>query len=103
MFASAPGYHVVANSAFGKLRKSCCVPALPSTALVASHGRALNWDDTWIVTFDDRMLPQMFAAAWKTNNRWAPRVMPGLPPTGWTGVASLKPSFTPSELTMMIV
>src|SRR5690242_5266546 len=85
-FASAPGYHVFENSAFGKLRKSCVVPAAPSVALVASQVSGLNCEETSIVTEDGRMLPQMFAAVWKTKSRCVPSVTPGLPPTGAAGV-----------------
>src|SRR5882672_7675279 len=42
--------------------------------------------------------PQMSAAYWKAINRWAPSVVPTLPPTGATGVGSLNPSPGPSLL-----
>ena len=36
--------------------------------------------------------PQMFAAVWAAFNRCWPRVVPGFPPTGATGVVSLNPT-----------
>src|SRR6185503_11368865 len=78
-------------------------PALPSTALVASHASGLNWDDTVIVTELGRMLPQIAAACWNTNSRCWPSVVPGLPPTGARAVASLNPSPAPSLFTIVIV
>src|SRR5207344_1814627 len=42
----------------------------------------------------------MLAACWKMNNRWAPSVVPGFPPTGARGVGSLKP--TPGTLLLMM-
>src|SRR5664279_1596265 len=46
-----------------------------------------------------RRPPQMRAASWKTMRRWAPIVVPVLPPTGVAGVASLKPTPAPSVTT----
>src|SRR5688572_7209335 len=43
---------------------------------------------------------QMLAACWKAIRRCSPRVVPVLPPTGETGVGSLKP--TPGALTLTI-
>src|SRR3954471_23031150 len=45
---------------------------------------------------------QMVAAKLNRFSRWEPRVVPLLPPSGVTGVASLKPSPGPSLFTMLI-
>src|SRR5436305_5275815 len=50
-----------------------------------------------------RIEPQTFAANWKTLSACWPRVVPGLPPTGATGVGSLKPTPGPLTLTMMML
>src|SRR5512135_3319324 len=44
--------------------------------------------------------PQMRAASWKTMRRWAPTVVPVLPPTGVAGVGSLKPTPAASVTTI---
>src|SRR5947209_7504920 len=51
-----------------------------------------------MVTGLSRIEPQTLAANWKTLSACWPRVVPGLPPTGATGVGSLKP--TPGALTL---
>src|SRR6185503_15864472 len=56
-----------------------------------------------MVTGEVRIEPQMFAACVKQFRRCAPIVVPGLPPTGAAGVASLKPSPAPSRLMITIV
>jgi hypothetical protein len=47
--------------------------------------------------------PQMFAANWKALRRCSPRVVPGFPPTGATGVLSLNPTPSGSALLISIV
>src|SRR5262245_34758659 len=89
LLASAAGYQVFATSAPANPEWFDAAPALPSTALCASQARGLNAAVTRISTGLGRSAPQIAAAVWKTKRRCAPRVTPGLPPTGATGVASL--------------
>ena len=39
-----------------------------------------------------RVAPQVLAAVWAAIRRWAPNVVPVLPPTGEAVVGSLKPT-----------
>src|SRR5262249_57633480 len=66
--------------------------------VVAVDGRGSKAAETVMVAEVDSSEPQMLAAAWNALSRCAPRVVPGLPPTGATGVGSLNPSPGPSTL-----
>src|ERR1051325_3192922 len=77
-------------------------PAAPSTALVALQVSGLNCAWMLIGTAEVRMPAQMAAACVKQLSRCWPMVVPGLPPTGAAGVASLNPSPAPSRLMMLM-
>src|SRR5262245_4298315 len=79
------------------------VPALPSVAAVALHASGSNEDRMVMVTLLSSVAPQMSAANWKAFRRCCPSVVPGLPPTGATGVGSLKPTPAGLMLTMTMV
>src|ERR1044072_9370511 len=78
-------------------------PAAPSTGLVALQVSGLNCAWMLIGTAEVRMPAQMAAACVKQLSRCWPMVVPGLPPTGAAGVASLNPSPAPSRLMMLMV
>src|SRR5258705_9464899 len=103
LLASACWYQVLGKGAFAKFRCEDPAEALPRTPLVASQVCGFIWAPTRICTELLRMLPQMFAAYWNTYRRCSPSVVPGFPPTGATGVGSLKPSLGPSLLTIVMV
>src|SRR4029079_5100719 len=66
------------------------------TADVAVQVSGSNVDRITIVGTLFSVAPQMLAAAWNAIGRCGPRVVRALPPTGATGVGSLKP--TPAAL-----
>ena len=90
--ARATGYHVAGRRAPVKSRNALIAPAAPRSAPVALHGSGSNVALTRIGTALERSPAQMSAARWKAMSRCWPRVVPGFPPTGATGVGSLKPS-----------
>src|SRR3954469_23419378 len=73
-------------------------PAAPST--LAPSGSKLAW--IWMSMLLSSDVPHRSAANWNAISRCCPLVMPGLPPTGGTGVGSLNPSFGPSALTTVM-
>src|SRR5450432_913732 len=100
---SALPNHAPVLVAPGKSRKTSVAPALPRTAAVAVQVRASQVASTRIVTLLVKVAPHLLAAAWNAFTRWAPSVVPVLPPTGATAVASLKPTPAGSPFTMVIV
>src|SRR5262245_33134640 len=92
LLASACGYQVPANGALVKSRTSVLAPAEPSVALTAEQLSGSIEASTVTATALLRRAPHRSAAYWKAIRRCAPRVVPALPPTGLTGVASLNPS-----------
>ena len=102
LLASDCLYQWPATGAPGKSRKELSDAVLPSVALVAVQVCAANDALMVIVTLSGRVPAQMLAAWLKMNRRWAPSVVPGLPPTGARAVASLKPMPAALVLLMMI-
>src|SRR5690348_16804331 len=88
LLASAAPYHVAGNSAPGKSPmppkslQMVRVPAEPRVAAVAVQERGSKVANILISTLLSRFAPQTLAANWKAFRRCAPRVVPGLPPTG---------------------
>src|SRR4051812_37025750 len=68
-------------------------PARPRTPLLASQGvSGANCAEILISTLSCSVAPQTSAARLNTLSACSPLVVPGLPPTGATGVGSLKPT-----------
>lgn len=85
-------YHVSVNGAFAKFPRRLTVDADPRVPVVAVQPSASQLARTVIVGPLVSVAPQMFAANWKAFSRCWPRVVPGFPPTGGTGVVSLNPT-----------
>src|SRR5215510_5196349 len=103
LLARATAYQVADSGAPAKSRKSAFGAAAPRTAEVMLQGSESKLAPTEIGSLLLSKAPQMSAACWMAFSRWAPSVVPGLPPTGATAVGSLKPSPAPSRLTTVIV
>ena len=101
--ARACGYQVAPIGAPVKSRCTVVAPAEPNTAENELHESGSNCASTLISTSLWLRAAQIAAAYLNTSNRWVPRVVPGLPPTGATDVVSLKPSFGPSAFTIVMV
>ena len=101
--ASACGYQVAGCGALVKSRCTVSGPAEPSRAEAEPQSSGSKLAAMRISTSLCRTAPQIEAAYWKAFSRCAPRVTPGLPPTGATAVGSLKPSPAPSSLTTVTV
>src|SRR5438034_3164859 len=101
LLANAFEYQCPATKALGKSRNTSLAPALPNTAELAEHDRAVHTALIRIVTVLLTAAPHLLAAARKTFIRCCPSVVPGFPPTGATAVLSLNP--TPAGSPFMIV
>src|SRR5436190_18024929 len=66
----------------------------------AGSGSKLAW--IWMSALLSSAAPHKSAANWNAIRRCCPFVLPGLPPTGATGVGSLNPSLGPSALTTVM-
>src|SRR5579859_7972548 len=73
------------------------VPAEPSTPVVAVQSRSLKVALLMIGTSLLSTAPHRSAANWNTISACRPRVVPGLPPTGVTGVGSSRPFWVPTS------
>ena len=80
----------------GKSLKMNRAPADPSVPPVAVQASGTMLASTVIGTGLSSSAAQRSAARWKTINRCWPSVVPVFPPTGATGVGSLRP--TPGRL-----
>src|SRR5262249_16385485 len=85
-------YQVPGNGAPVKSRKTSVGPALPKTAEAAVQVRGSKVERIRVVGRLFRVEAEMLAANWNALRRCWPSVVPGLPPTGATGVGSLKPT-----------
>ena len=90
-FARAAGYQVAENGAFGKFCRKLTGDAAPRVPEVVVQPSASQLARIVIVGPLVSDAPQTFAANWKAFRRCWPSVVPGLPPTGATAVASLNP------------
>src|SRR5579859_2450470 len=90
--ASAAGYHVPGTLAPAKSAKSLCGPPSPSTAELSSQLSAFQVTSAVMAGTLSRVAPHLLAAAWTAISLCCPSVVPELPPTGDTGVGSLKPT-----------
>src|SRR5690349_16102997 len=102
-FVSAAAYQVPGSGAPVKSSDTDTAPAEPSTAEPALQGSGSIDALTRMGTLLTRHAPARSAAYWNAFKRAWPSVVAGLPPTGTTGVVSLKPSPGPSVLLMMMV
>src|SRR3569623_653769 len=96
------GYQVLArNGPAALLSEKKVGPALPSTPLPPPQGASgAKFAPTWMTSLLLSRAPHSEAAVWNRIRRCAPRVVPGLPPSGLFGVGSLKPSPGPSRFTI---
>ena len=101
LFARATTYQVRGSGAFVKPCTLVAGPAAPSVAVVASQSSGSKVALMRISTSLSIRAPQRSAAFWKALSLCWPTVVPGLPPTGVAGVASLNP--TPASLALTIV
>jgi hypothetical protein len=90
--ARAPLNQVLENGAFGKFCATLMVPADASVAVLSVQPSASQLARIVIVGPLFSVAPQIFAAVWAAFIRCWPRVVPAFPPTGATGVVSLKPT-----------
>ncbi len=90
--ARAPLNQVSANGAFGKFWATLMVPADASVAVLSVQPSATQLARIVMVGPLFSVAPQIFAAVWAALKRCWPRVVPGFPPTGATGVSSLNPT-----------
>src|SRR6187455_2837088 len=84
-------------------RHTSVAPAEPSVAPVAVQVSGSNVARMLTGTVLVSVEPQMLAAYWNAMRRCWPSVVPGLPPTGATGVGSLNPTPAALPLTMTSV
>src|SRR5205823_2841175 len=89
--ARAAGYQVFGTRAPAKSRHMVRGPEAANAAELASQLRACQVTSTVTVGMLSRVAPHLLAAAWSAISLCSPNVVPGLPPTGLTGVGSLSP------------
>ncbi len=95
LLAWATVYKVPDNGALAKSISTVTGPAAARVELPSGS----NSTSTRIGTELTKYLPHICPTRSRAANLWAPRVIPGFPPTGVIGVASFRPSPGASKFT----